>query len=157
MTKFFDPILGFRCESANGQTDGQMLPMHYLPASTLRGGIMDRRTDWCYKVHYVPATYPNNFRQVKGRGRNFLCITKGGVVIQVWERWDPVRGGPRLPAPFKIWPFSPGSLNYLLDAPQNNFSCSLNLFWYLPAPSTLVNLLPELKSVLKCRFSVFLC
>ncbi len=31
---------------------------------------------------------------------------------------DPVRGGPRLPAPFEIWHFSPGSLNYYLDAPQ---------------------------------------
>ncbi len=70
--------------------------------------------------------------------------------------WDPVRGGPRPAAPFEIWPFSPGSLNYFIGAPQNNFLCSLNLFWYLHAPSTFVNLLPELKSVLKCTIGVFL-
>ncbi len=44
----------------------------------------------------------------------------------------PCKGGTRLPAPFEIWPFSPGSLNFFIGAPQNNFSCSLNLFWYLP-------------------------
>ena len=38
-----------------------------------------------------------------------------------------------------------------------NFSCSLNLFWYLPAPSTFVNLLLELKSVLKCAIGALLC
>ncbi len=77
------------------------------------------------------------------------------------HKGDPVRGGPQLPAPFEISPFSPGSLNGFLDAPQKNFSCSLNLFLYLPAPSTFVNLLPELKlspevynwciCMLKCR------
>ena len=71
--------------------------------------------------------------------------------------WDPVRGGPWLLAPFEIWPFSPGFLNYFIGAPQNNFPCSLNLFWYLPAPITFVNLLPELKSVLKGTIGVFLC
>ncbi len=59
------------------------------------------------------------------------------------------------PALVEIWPFSPSSLNYFLDAPQNKFLCSLNLFWYLPAPSTFVNLLPKLKSVLKCAIGIF--
>ncbi len=33
------------------------------------------------------------------------------------------------------------------------FSCSLYLFWYLPFPSTCGNLLPELKSAVKCTIS----
>ncbi len=64
-------------------------------------------------------------------------------------------GGPQLPAPFEMWPFSPGFLNYFLDALQNNFSCSINLFWYLCVPSACVNLLPDVYNwcicVLKCR------
>ncbi len=35
----------------------------------------------------------------------------------------PRKGGPQLPAPFEIWPFSPGFLNYFLDAP-----CSMDIF-----------------------------
>ncbi len=83
-----------------------------------------------------------------------LCHTPHSLHMQYR---DPVRGGPRLPAPFEIWPFSPGSLNFFIGAPQNNYSCFLNLFLYLPAPSTFVNLLPELKSVLKNTIGVFLC
>ncbi len=58
---------------------------------------------------------------------------------QIQYNWDPVRGPP---APGSLWNLI-SSFNYFLDAPQNNFS-------YLPAPSTFVNLLPELKSVLGC-------
>ena len=79
-----------------------------------------------------------------------------------WILMRPLKGGggPRLPAPFEIRPFSPGSLNYFLDAPQNNFSCPLHLFRYLPAPSTFVILFPELKispEVYNCCIYVLKC
>ena len=50
-----------------------------------------------------------------------------------------LREGGGVRCSLEIRPFSPGSLNDFLDAPQNN----------LPAQSTIVNLLPKLKSVLK--------
>ncbi len=71
--------------------------------------------------------------------------------------WDPVRGVPGSRLPLKFDPFLPAPWIFFIDGPKNNFSCSLNLFWYLPAPSTFVNLLPELKSGPKRTVGVFLC
>ena len=67
------------------------------------------------------------------------------------------KGGPHLLAPSEIGPFSPSSLNYFLDAPQNNFLCSLNQIWFLPAPSTIVNLLPAVELIQKCITGRCLC
>ncbi len=106
-----------------------------------------------------------------------LCILLGRLICvavcpsvtlltTLWEKFmsanghgiikTPKGGSPAPGSLRNLTLFSRLPLNYFLDAPQNNFSCSLNLFWYLPAPSAFVNLLPELISVLKCTTGVCL-
>ncbi len=57
-------------------------------------------------------------------GKHFSIM---GWAPGIWDKfqWDPVRGGLRLPAPFEIWPFSPGSLNLF-------YWCSPKQFFVLP-------------------------
>ncbi len=91
--------------------------------------------------HFLPPfTLPS-------RSLNFLSHQQGASAC----------GGSRLPAPFKIKPWSPGSLNYFLNAPQINFQCSLNYF--LLSPCSLKNfcVAPYLISFPWCSLEFFLC
>ncbi len=66
-------------------------------------------------------------------------------------------GGSWLPAPFKIEPWYPGSLNYFLDATQISFQCSIKFFLLSPCSLRNFSVAPYLITSALCSLDFFLC
>ncbi len=109
-----------------------------------------KNIDWLFTMVIV-MNYLLGERYQYRHSQKYLKVVIYMLSIDFCKWWDPVRGVPGSWLPLKFDPFLPAPWIILLVLPK--------IIFYAPFyfPWTFVNLLPELKSVLKHTIGALLC